>query len=275
MTGRCWDWRDNSGAMVLTRLATGVHIGMSFALWLSGPALGSAAIPEIQPRVAAFGCPANDQIGPARLQTGETIPTPVDQRLTEQMAYYSAEGSPGVYAPKGWSCRAWYGSNGSVLVVTPKRIEPPYFPLPMITGPAVMIESSDGGSSGRFHVAIVAVRLFPLLGSEFITRVRQEHLISDSLFEVEPYPDDRLEYLSDRFVAYTTPANTAGLGTDGMFEVSDLPVMGLTILNLAAEVNSLIEVRVRLPAALNSVAQAIVQLETVCVQLPRGCPGLH
>ncbi len=195
--------------------------------------------------------------------------------MAEQIAYYGAEHSPGVYAPKGWYCRAWDGSNGSVLVVTPKRIEPPYFPLPMITGPAVMIESSDGGSSGRFHVAIVAARLFPLLGSDFITRVRQEHLVSDSLFDVEPYPNDRLEYLSDRFVEYTTPANSTGLGTDGMLEMSELPVMGLTIVNLAADVNTLIEVRVRLPAGLMPVKQAIVQLETVCVQLPRGCQGLH
>jgi hypothetical protein len=45
--------------------------------------------------------------------------------------------------------------------------------------------------------------------------------------------------------------------------------------NLAADVNTLTEVRVRLPPGLNAVAQAIVQLETVCVQLPRGCLGLH
>jgi hypothetical protein len=49
----------------------------------------------------------------------------------------------------------------------------------------------------------------------------------------------------------------------------------LTLLNLAAEVNTLTEVRVRLPAVLNPVADTIVQLETACVQLPRGCRGLQ
>ena len=137
-----------------------------------------------------------------------------------------------------------------------------------------MIQASDGGTSGRFHVAIVAAQLFPLLGSEFITRVRQEHLIPDSSFDVEPYPDDQLRYLSDRFVEYTTPPNRAGLGTDGIFEMSHLPVTGLTILNLEDEMNSLTEVRVRLPAGLNSVGEAIVQLEMACVQLQRGCRGL-
>jgi hypothetical protein len=59
-----------------------------------------------------------------------------------------------------------------------------------------------------------------------------------------------------------------------MLEVSDQPVRGLTILNLESEANALTELRVRLPANLGGVAEAIVQLETICVQLPRGCRGL-
>jgi hypothetical protein len=252
-----------------------MRFGMSLALLLSSCALGSAEIPEIPQRVPLVDCPANDQIGPAKVQTGLSMAAPPDQRLTEQLAYYRAPQTPGVYAPKGWSCRAWNGSNGSILVVTPKRIEPPYFPLPMIAGPAVMIQSWDAGTTGRFHVAIVAAQLFPLVGSEFIARVREEHLISDSSFDAEPYPDDQIHYLSDRFVEFTTAPNRTGLGTDGLFEMSDLPVRGLIILNLQDEVNSLTEVRVRLPAGLNSVAAAIMQLETDCIQRRGGCQGFH
>jgi hypothetical protein len=248
---------------------------MSVVLLLACPALAAAASAEAQQRVPAVGCPANDQMGGSRLQAGASMPAPVQQQLAGQIAYYEAEHSPGVYAPRGWSCRAWIGSNGSVLVVTPRRLEPPYFPLPRITGPAVTIDSSDAGTSGRFHVAIVAAQLFPLVGSDLITRVRAEHLISDSSFDVEPYPDDQLRYLSDRFVQYATPPNRSGLGTDGLLEMSDLPIRGLTLLNLAVEVNTLTEVRVRLPLALNPVADSIVQLETACVQLPRGCRGLQ
>jgi hypothetical protein len=251
---------------------------MQFAIRVVLPlaccAFAATAVADSPPRVATVECPANDQTGPARLQAAETMSAPVALPLAGQLAYYRAEHNPGVYAPKGWSCRAWDGSNGSILVVTPKRIEPPYFPLPQVTGPGVMIETADAASSGRFHVAIVAAQLFPLIGNEFITRVRQEHLISDASFDAESYPDDRLTYLSDRLVQYTTPPNRAGLGTAGMFQVSDLPVRGLSILNLESETNSSIEVRVRLPAGLNGVAEAIVQLETTCVQLPRGCRGL-
>ena len=165
----------------------------------------------------------------------------------DQIAYYKAEHGSGIFAPKGWYCRAWNGSNGSFLAVTPKPIPPPYFPLPSISGPAVTIATWDGESSGRVRVAVVASQLFSVAGTEFIARVRQEHLISESAFDPESYPDDQLQYLSDRFVEYTTPPNHTGLGTDSMFEASNLPIRGLTILNLADEANSLIEVRVRLP----------------------------
>ena len=203
------------------------------------------------------------------------MPAPVDQRLADQIAYYGATHTPGVYAPKGWYCRGWDGSNGSMLIVTPKRIAPPYYPIPAITGPAVMIQSSSAATSGRFHVAMVAAQLFPLTGGEFIARVRQEQLIPDSSFDAEPHPDDQLQYLSDRLVEFKTPPNRAGLGTDGLFELSDLPVRGLIILNLQDELDSLTEVRVRLPAALNSVAAAVMQLETTCIQRHGGCQGLR
>jgi hypothetical protein len=245
------------------------------AFWLAWSLGASAPMPDRPQHVPTLGCPVNDQMTPTWPLAGESMPAPVQPTLAEQLAYYQAEGSPGVYAPRGWSCRAWYGSSGSTLLVTPKRLEPPYFPLPKITGPTVMIQSSDTESSGRFHVAIVAAQLFPLLGQDLIVRVRLEHLISDASFDVEHHPDDRLEYLSDRLVEYTTPPNRDGLGTDGLLEVSNLPIRGLTILNPDSETNALTEVRVRLPGGLTGVMEAIMQLETVCLQLKQGCRGLQ
>ena len=224
--------------------------------------------------VPIVGCPEDGQTGPMKAQVGQSMPVPLDQNVAAQIAFYSAADSPGIFGPRGWHCQGWSGLNGSLLLVTPQRIPPPYFPLPVVTGPAVMIRTTDAETSGRFHVAIVASRLFSVVGGEFIARVRQEHLISESSFDVEPYSDDQLQYLSDRFVRYMTPANHNGLGTEDLFEVSNLPVRGLTILNLETETNSLTEVRVRLPAGLNSGAEAIVQLETACLQRQRGCRGL-
>ena len=247
---------------------------MSLALLLCCSAVSAADTPELQQPVPVFECPTNDQPGAARPRTGASMPVPVDGRMAQQIAYYRSLRSPGVYAPRGWQCRGWDGSNGTILVVTPRRLEPPFFPLPPITAPAVMIQTSDAGSSGRFHVAIVAAQLFALIADEFIATIRQEHVISDASLQAQPDPDDQIQYISDRLVQFTTPANRTGLGTDGLFEVSEWPVRGLIILNLENEVNSLTEVRVRLPPALNAAAAAIVQLETTCIQLQGGCRGV-
>jgi hypothetical protein len=225
----------------------------------SGPALKPPAVPLV-------ACSPEEPKVKATHPTDQSIHVPLDQQAEALLSYYKAADVPGVYAPKGWHCTVWNGFNGRILLVTPQHIAPPYFPLPGITGAAVMIQSTQGESSGRFHVAIVAAELFPVVGREFIKSVRQEHLISDSSFDAEHYPDDQLQYLSDRFVQYTTPPNRSGLGTEGILDMSDLPVRGLTILNPQTEAISLTEVRVRLPTELNLVADSILRLETACVQ---------
>jgi hypothetical protein len=206
---------------------------------------------------------------------GQPVPVSLDQHIVAQIAYYISAHSSGVFAPRSWHCQGWSGSTGSILLVTPQRIPPPYFPLPAVTGPAVVIQTTDAETSGRFHVAIVAARLFSVVAGEFIAGVRQEHLIADSLFDARPYPDDQLQYLSDRFIRYTTPAHRNGLGTESLLEPSNLPIRGLTILNPERDTHSLTEVRIRLPTGLNPVAEVIVQLETACLQLQRGCRDLR
>jgi hypothetical protein len=234
--------------------------------------LGTAAAQTLETTaIPTVACPTNGQTVPAKPHPDRLMHAPLDQPASAPIAYYSAAEPPGVYAPKGWYCLAWSGSNGNIVLVTPQRVAPPYFPLPAIGGPAVMSQSTQGESTGRFHVAIVAAQLFSVVGSEFIKRVRGEHLISDSSFDVEHYPDDSMQYLSDRFVLYTTPADRSGLGTEGMFDMSDLPVRGLAILNTQGEVISLTEVRVRLPPGQKSVEESIMQLETGCVQRHGGC----
>jgi hypothetical protein len=238
-------------------------------LWLGAASAADAG----PPTVPLVGCRADGEMGASKSAPAQSLAETPDPRTAALIAFYGAAHGPGVYAPKGWYCLTWEGSNGTMLVVTPRRIPPPYFPLPVLAGPAVMIQSSDTGSSGRFHVAVVAAQVFPVVGAEFVARIRDEHLIPDSSFDTEPYPDDRLQYLSDRLVEFVTSPNHTGLGTEGLFEMSDLPIRGLIILNLQDEVNSLTELRVRLPAGLNSVAAAIIQLETSCLQLHGRCRG--
>jgi len=254
-----------------------IVFSIGIVLLLVSSAVAWAATPEPdEQRVPALGCSISDQTGPIKLPAAESIPIPAElSSIAAQMDYYKAEFSPGVFAPRGWHCHAWSGSNGTFLVITPRPIAPPFYPLPKITGPAVTISSWNGGSSGRFHVAIVAAQLFSVVGGDFIARVKQEHLIADSSFDRVPYPDDDLRYLSDRITQFTTPPNRSGLGTDGMLEMSNAPIKGLITLDLESELNAVTELRVRLPPNLNSVTAAIIKLETVCLQLQQGCRGLQ
>lgn len=242
-------------------------------LWTSAPAWPVAPTGTTA-RIASIRCPLNDQPD-SRPLSGEALTVAVDAALASQIVYYIGDRALGVLAPRGWHCHAWDGPSGGIVVVTPQALMPPFFPLPKITGPAVVIDSSDAASAGRFHAAVVAARLFPVAGAEFVARVKQEHLVSDSLFDREPEADEQLRYLSDRFVLYSTPASIAGLGTDALLEPASLPVRGMAILNPDADTNTITEVQIRLPAALRSVQESIVQLETACVQLPQGCRGLR
>jgi hypothetical protein len=254
-------------------MCAGMRIAPVPLLWLFYTALSAAAsapAPEI-PRVPMAACPENEQSGATHTQPAQTMPADVSPAIAAQLAYYRAEGAAGEYAPQRWSCRGWTGSNGTILVVTPKALGPPYFPLPAISGPAIMIQSSPRETSGRFHVAIVAAQLFPLVGAAFIAQVRAERLIPDGSLVAERDSDDELQYLSDRFVQYTTPANHSGLGTQGMLDVSNLPIRGLTILSLEDAADALTEVRIRLPPNLNPLAAVLLQLETACVQRRGGC----
>jgi hypothetical protein len=249
-----------------------VHfLALLLLLFYSGP-LFAGELPPPQ-RVPAIDCPADDQIESEKAAGNAPTPLRIEQRMADQLAYYASAHSLGVFAPKGWSCRAWSGANGSFLIVTPKRIAPPFYPLPAVGGPAVTVNSWDGSGSGRFHVAIVAAQLFSLVGSEFIARVRQEHLISDSSFGVTRNADDDVKYLSDRLVEFFTPANHSGIGTDDMLEASTMPIRGLMILNLENEAAALTEVRVRLPSNLSSEPEAILQLEATCIQSQKTCRG--
>ena len=264
-----------SFSSVIQTSRTYLRVCLALAWSIAGSGAVSTAAAPAQARASTINCVGNDQVDSSQTQKGASVPIPVEQSVADQLAYYKAEHGSGIFAPRGWYCRAWNGSNGSFLAVTPKPIPPPYFPLPGIGGPAVTIATWDGESSGRVRVAVVAAQLFSVVGSEFVARVRQEHLISDSAFDPGSDPDDQLQYLSDRFVEYTTPANRTGLGTDGMLDMSNLPIRGLTILNLVDDANSLIEVRVRLPPNLSSLAEPILTVETLCIQLPKGCRSLQ
>src|SRR6266581_4531996 len=112
--------------------------------------------PAVQQQTIPFvGCPADVQ--------GEDVPPPhgkarvlaLDAPTAQAIAYYQAGDGPGVFAPRGWHCRAWAGSAGGSMIVTPGSLDSASLKAGL-RDRAVEMQYLDGGTSGRFGVAAYA-----------------------------------------------------------------------------------------------------------------------
>src|SRR5579885_1833847 len=209
--------------------------------------------------VPLVGCPADGQMGPMKPPSADRREVTLSPAVAAQIAYYDGAAGPGVFAPRGWHCRQWYGSNGSFVIVTPMPPED-RFPASAIPGSGVMFSLRDAGTSGRFEVAEVSARFFPKVMQSFIQTVRDEKLVPDSDFDVVPFPTDVVKHVPDRLVMFTTPARLNGFGT-GSFLPSDEPIRGLVALSPESEETVLLQFQMRLPAGKTVVASALMHLE--------------
>jgi hypothetical protein len=211
------------------------------------PAIGGAgAEPRAAPHPAPKSLPNQTTVGAARI------------------AYYRAAEGPGVFAPRGWHCQTWSGSNGAFIIVTPSA-PPQIIPREPVKGRGVMAIESYGGTSGRFDVAEVSARLFPDVMADFIARVKAEGFPSPDFSKIKPYPDDKYTYLNPKLVTFTTPAHHDGIGT-GIFVPSADPVRG--VVSLAAgddHETTVLQYDLRLSPSDDRLAQALIDLELQCI----------
>jgi hypothetical protein len=210
-------------------------------------------------RVPFVGCSSDGQVGPVAAPKGAEKLVGIDAGAAQKLAYYKAENSPGVLAPRGWYCFGTYGSGSSSLLVTPQPIKTDKLLSATsggITGPAISVSETNGGTSGRFAVAGLIARVFPARKT-FVQSVIKEGLVPASEFPFGPYPNDKLIFQSDRIVEYQTPPHSEGLGAMGWFKTSDYPTNGVAILQ--GEVPDLLFLAVRLPPDLNDLASHIIR----------------
>jgi hypothetical protein len=164
--------------------------------------------------------------------------------------------SLGVLAPRGWHCFEVHGSDQSILYVAPEPLS--YERLQgrdKLSGPAVTLSRTYGGTSGRFTVVPMIARLFPAHAG-FIGEVEKMGFEIGPLPD-GPYPSDGLERLSPTEVRFTTPARSTGLGTVGALDARSGPVDGLIVL-LPEEDMDLISLRVRLATEPAPIARTIM-----------------
>jgi uncharacterized protein YecT (DUF1311 family) len=196
-----------------------------------------ARTPLVETEVPTLGCPQDgmaDPIEAPRLPTSARVIVP--SGLETSLTLYSAfeDPSTGVLGPRGWDCFGTYGSGGSTLYITPRRLSDPILDRreKVAAGPFVIRTIVLGETSGRDELYRISARIFPR-ARPFIERV--EGLDEAKRYIYKPWPNDTLKYLSDFAVNYVTPARSVGLGTELGLASGRLPTYGLAHLHLDPE----------------------------------------
>jgi hypothetical protein len=209
-------------------------------------------------RVPFVGCASDGQVGPLEAPKGPDKIVQIDAKAARQLAYYQAERSPGVLAPRDWHCFGTYGSTGATLYVSPL----PYTSADVFSdkwkgfaGPAIEASWMSGGTSGRFEVATVAARVFPA-HKAFVKRIIDQDLVPASDFPFGPCPKDKLIYHGDSIVEYQTPPRAEGLGTMSWLRASDEPIEGVEIFQGNED---LIGLYMRLPPVLRDLTSPVIK----------------
>jgi hypothetical protein len=221
-------------------------------------------------RVPFVGCKSDGQVGPVPPPTEVEKTVELDPSVAQKLTYYESGVSRGVLAPRGWFCFGVYGSSGSAFLVTPEPIDSLSGLKWPITGPVVEVDSTSGGTSGRFEVAKVVARVFPQYKA-FVQRVIDLFDFFEAEITYGPYPTDTLTYRGERTVEYRTPPNMKGLGTiSGRLGEDSDPIEGVAVAIVEGETPDLLLLSVRLPTEMRFLTpQIISHLEREARNNPR------
>jgi hypothetical protein len=210
--------------------------------------------------VPFVGCPSDGQLGPQPAPKSSTKRPNLNASAAPGLAYYQIQDGTGVLGPQGWHCFGTYGSSGSTIFVSPNEIDSKALFSDGWKGfewPVVELSEMLGGTSGRWAVGSMIARVFPAYKG-FIVKMQQMGFDpSTTHFPSGPFPGDRLHYLNQHVVEYTTPPHSTGIGTMSGLRPDPLPITGVQILNGAD--TDLISLSVRLPTPLDNLAPVITR----------------
>ncbi|MDB5716509.1 MAG: hypothetical protein JWO15_3906, partial [Sphingomonadales bacterium] len=136
------------------------------------------------------GCKSDGQVGALDAPEDNGAAPKVRAAVASRLAWYASNNTGGVLGPRGWHCFELYGSNGSVLMVTPNGFGHDPFAA-KLAGPAIQLSISLGDTSGRFEAAQIAARLFPNRRA-FVESVIGEGIEPKGDFVFGPFPQDRI-----------------------------------------------------------------------------------
>ena len=248
-------------------------LGFIAAIFIAqaGPTVTSSVPSKQIASVPFVGCPADGMSGPITATTGPPRSFPIPADAASRLAFYSVADGLGVLAPRSWHCYQVYGSDGAFLLVSPDPItaetiyaarRPKGF-----SGPVIALSFINGFTSGRDEVSPVINRVFPKHRAFVIEAAR--NMDQPIPRPKRPFPADKLHYLSDEVVEYTTAPHREGLGTVGFIRPSDIPITGVELLSKdAGDCCDLTSLAMRLAPSDASLATVIRQQVERAVSAP-------
>jgi hypothetical protein len=189
------------------------------------------APPPVSGKLEFVGCAGNGQQGPTPAPAPPRVLPEYPPEIAARLAYYTSD-NLAVVAPRGWHCVGRLGSSGAGLLITPE-VQAGSGPSDLdkkTSGPAIFASRSFGTETGRFEVARIAARVFPI-AKKFVQTVIAKSPESRGTIRFAPYPNDTITRLSDTDIEFETPANSDGLGTDRRLEKNGQPIIGAAMLN--------------------------------------------
>ncbi len=232
--------------------------------------LNTSVRSETQQQVAFVGCPADGQADHIEPPTGLPPKVTLDGLSPGQIAFYKGDLAPGAFAPAGWSCHSWYGSDGGTLLITPNVPGSRSGSVwPETSGPAVELELSDSGASGRFDVAKYGRLFFPTTAAPFIDAWKElfPEIVSEE--SLKPFRQDSIRVLSGVLAEFQTAPNTNGLGTDRFLRASSDAIDGIAFLDKSQW--NFVMLRVRLAEKSPELKASILRLNKECIEKALGC----
>lgn len=213
--------------------------------------------------IRTVGCPSDGQVGPQAAPPAGVKSMRLDPAIADHLVFYQAADGygGGVLGPRGWHCVNLYGSNGSFLVVTKDVVTPvELFQTKRISGPAIQLSFSSGGTSGRFDVAQAIARYFPAQ-KKFLDEVVAEKIEPRSSFPSGFHPNDRLLFRNATVIEFETPAHTQGIGTDSRLSPGDFPIRVIAKVEASEDGDwpDLAELDVRLPPQMTYLIEPIIR----------------
>jgi len=156
--------------------------------------------------------------------TGQPFTIDLPPAIASKLAIYAGE-HLALLAPRGWECSANDGNDNMSLFVYPSGSSA------ATAGPIIATRVDGGGTENSINLTLAyAARYFPrsISANEVSAAAAEDGSAPSDILNLAPrFKTDRIVYLTQSLLEFTTPAGNPGLGNEILTTSSKLKTLGL------------------------------------------------